>query len=334
MFAVPRDRLVRVHASSGTTGNPTTVGYTAGDIDALGRPHRPHAGRRRHAARRHAAERLRLRPVHRRPRPALRLRAPRRHGPADLRRQHRAPAQAHARLRRHGAVRARRRTPSTWPKRRATAACGPTTCPSAVGFHGAEPWTNEMRRQIEDGLGIDALDIYGLSEMGGPGRGLRVPLQGGHARQRGPLPGRDRRPETLRAAARGRGRRARRHHPEPGGPAAHPLPHPRPLQPHLRALRVRPHLRSHDQAGRAHRRHADHPRRQRLPQPDRRSPHDDPADRAALPDRGRPQGPPRHGRGLDRGRRGRLRRDHGPAREVRALGAGSASTACSTSRCR
>ena len=28
MFAVPRDRLVRVHASSGTTGNPTTVGYT------------------------------------------------------------------------------------------------------------------------------------------------------------------------------------------------------------------------------------------------------------------------------------------------------------------
>ena len=32
MFAVPRDGLVRVHASSGTTGNPTTVGYTAGDV--------------------------------------------------------------------------------------------------------------------------------------------------------------------------------------------------------------------------------------------------------------------------------------------------------------
>jgi phenylacetate-CoA ligase len=33
MFAVPRERLVRLHASSGTTGKPTVVGYTAGDID-------------------------------------------------------------------------------------------------------------------------------------------------------------------------------------------------------------------------------------------------------------------------------------------------------------
>src|SRR5689334_2700432 len=33
MFAVPREKVVRVHASSGTTGKPTVVGYTAGDID-------------------------------------------------------------------------------------------------------------------------------------------------------------------------------------------------------------------------------------------------------------------------------------------------------------
>ena len=33
MFAVPREDLVRVHASSGTTGKPTVVGYTAADID-------------------------------------------------------------------------------------------------------------------------------------------------------------------------------------------------------------------------------------------------------------------------------------------------------------
>jgi phenylacetate-CoA ligase len=45
----------------------------------------------------------------------------------------------------------------------------PADLPIRVGFHGAEPWSNEMRRQIENGLGIDALDIYGLSEMGGPG---------------------------------------------------------------------------------------------------------------------------------------------------------------------
>ena len=45
----------------------------------------------------------------------------------------------------------------------------PQDLPLRVGYFGAEPWTNEMRLQIEDGLGIDALDIYGLSEMGGPG---------------------------------------------------------------------------------------------------------------------------------------------------------------------
>jgi phenylacetate-CoA ligase len=45
----------------------------------------------------------------------------------------------------------------------------PGDLPIRVGFHGAEPWTNELREQIEAALGIDALDIYGLSEMGGPG---------------------------------------------------------------------------------------------------------------------------------------------------------------------
>jgi len=36
---------------------------------------------------------------------------------------------------------------------------------------GAEPWTNEMRRDIEEKLGIDAMDVYGLSEIMGPGVG-------------------------------------------------------------------------------------------------------------------------------------------------------------------
>ena len=38
-----------------------------------------------------------------------------------------------------------------------------------VGVFGAEPWTNEMRREIEERLGIDAIDVYGLSEVLGPG---------------------------------------------------------------------------------------------------------------------------------------------------------------------
>ena len=37
------------------------------------------------------------------------------------------------------------------------------------GFFGAEPWTDGMRRQIEAGLGLEAFDIYGLTELGGPG---------------------------------------------------------------------------------------------------------------------------------------------------------------------
>ncbi len=74
MFAVPREKLVRVHASSGTTGKPIVVGYTQGDIeiwsDVMARSIRAAGGRTRHDH----AQRLWLRPVHRRPRRALRRR--------------------------------------------------------------------------------------------------------------------------------------------------------------------------------------------------------------------------------------------------------------------
>ena len=50
MFAVPREQVVRVHASSGTTGKPTVVGYTQSDIDTLGRPGRALDPRRRRPA--------------------------------------------------------------------------------------------------------------------------------------------------------------------------------------------------------------------------------------------------------------------------------------------
>ena len=75
MFAVPREQVVRIHASSGTTGKPTVVGYTRNDIDTwadlVARSIRAAGGRRR----RHRARGLRLRPVHRRPGRALRRRA-------------------------------------------------------------------------------------------------------------------------------------------------------------------------------------------------------------------------------------------------------------------
>ncbi len=49
MFAVPMDNVVRIHASSGTTGKPTVVGYTARDIETWSELHGPGSGcRRRH----------------------------------------------------------------------------------------------------------------------------------------------------------------------------------------------------------------------------------------------------------------------------------------------
>ncbi|MBR6682581.1 MAG: phenylacetate--CoA ligase [Clostridia bacterium] len=48
-----------------------------------------------------------------------------------------------------------------------------------AGVFGAEPWTNEMRRQIEDLLGIKAFDIYGLTEIIGPGVGFECGEQTG-----------------------------------------------------------------------------------------------------------------------------------------------------------
>lgn len=48
-----------------------------------------------------------------------------------------------------------------------------------VGIFGAEPWSEEMRREIEKGLGIKAYDIYGLSEVSGPGVGMECQYQNG-----------------------------------------------------------------------------------------------------------------------------------------------------------
>ena len=45
----------------------------------------------------------------------------------------------------------------------------PAACSLQVGIFGAEPWTDELRAEIEARLGIDAVDIYGLSEVMGPG---------------------------------------------------------------------------------------------------------------------------------------------------------------------
>ena len=74
-LTVRRDRLVRLHSSSGTTGRPTAVFHTRRDLGGLDRPARALALDDRHAPRRRLPEHDGLRALHRRPRPALRRRA-------------------------------------------------------------------------------------------------------------------------------------------------------------------------------------------------------------------------------------------------------------------
>ena len=105
LFAVPREQVVRLHASSGTTGKATVVGYTQARHRPLGRPDGALHGLRRRAAGRHRAQRLWLRPVHRRARRALRRRAARLHRRAGVRRHDRAAGHADAGFRRPRAVR-------------------------------------------------------------------------------------------------------------------------------------------------------------------------------------------------------------------------------------
>ena len=168
MLAVPREKLARVHASSGTTGKPTVVGYTAGDIDVWaavvarsiyasgGRP-----GDLAHVAygyglftgglgAHYGAEKLgcTIVPVS---------------GGATERQ-----AQLIADFRPDIIM----VTPSYMlnildEMERAKMSLREVS--PRIGIFGAEPWTNDMRAEMEARCGIDAVDIYGLSEVIGPG---------------------------------------------------------------------------------------------------------------------------------------------------------------------
>ncbi len=168
LLARAREDIVRVHASSGTTGNPTTVAYTRGDVelwaDLIARTLaaggvRPGdllqnaygyglftGGLGLH----YGAERLGCTVV-----------------PISG-----GNTERQLKIMRDFGATALSCTPS-YAMYLGEAArdhgLRPEDLPIRVGFHGAEPWTNELRVQIEAALGIDALDIYGLSEMGGPG---------------------------------------------------------------------------------------------------------------------------------------------------------------------
>jgi phenylacetate-CoA ligase len=168
MLAVPRDQLARIHASSGTTGRPTVVGYTAHDIDIWARL---------------VARSMRAAGV----RPGHLVHIAYGYGlfTGGLGAHYGAEClgctvipmsggQTEKQVRlivdlRPDAIMV---TPSYMlaiADEFARQGLDPRGCSLRVGIHGAEPWTESMRREIEERFDMHAVDIYGLSEVMGPG---------------------------------------------------------------------------------------------------------------------------------------------------------------------
>ena len=168
MFAVPMDRIVRIHASSGTTGKPTVVGYTAKDIDTwshvMARSMRAAGARpgdKVHVAygyglftgglgAHYGAERLGLAVI------------PLGGGMTERQVQLIADFKPEIIM----------VTPSYMlaiADEMERQGFSPRESSLRIGIFGAEPWTNELRAKIEQRVSLQAMDLYGLSEVIGPG---------------------------------------------------------------------------------------------------------------------------------------------------------------------
>jgi len=168
MFAVPMEKVLRIHASSGTTGKPTVVGYTKNDIDlwsnVVARSIRAAGGKPGDMC--HIAYGYGL-------------------FTGGLGAHYGAEQLGCTVIPMSGGNTAKQvqlimdfkpRIIMVTPSYSLNIAdelerqgVNPQDCPLEIGIFGAEPWTNEMRLEIEKRLGIDAVDIYGISEIIGPG---------------------------------------------------------------------------------------------------------------------------------------------------------------------
>jgi phenylacetate-CoA ligase len=168
MFAVPRENCARIHASSGTTGKPTVVGYTLKDIDTWStvvarsiRAGGAKPGDMVHISygyglftggmgAHYGAEKLGLTVVP--------------FGGGQTERQVQLIQDFKSNI--------IMVTPSYMlaiADEFERQGIDPKTSSLRIGIFGAEPWTNDMRAAIEKRMNIDAVDIYGLSEVMGPG---------------------------------------------------------------------------------------------------------------------------------------------------------------------
>ena len=168
MFAVPREKINRIHASSGTTGQPTVVGYTASDLDmwadVMARSLRASGLRRGHLL--HNAYGYGLFTG------GLGV-----HGGAEKMGLTVVPVsggmtERQVRLIEDFQADGITVTPSYMLSildAYHAAGLDPRKSPLKVGIFGAEPWTNAMRTEVEQAFDMHAVDIYGLSEIMGPG---------------------------------------------------------------------------------------------------------------------------------------------------------------------
>jgi phenylacetate-CoA ligase len=171
MFAVPTDQVVRVHASSGTTGKPTVVGYTKRDIANWGAL----VARSLSAAGLRPGDRLHNAYGYGLFTGGLGI-----HYGAETLGVMTIPmsggqTQKQVMLLNDFGATALCCTPSyalNIAEEAEALGLDPRKLPLKVGIFGAEPWSEEMRYEIESRLGIDAIDIYGLSEVMGPGVGV------------------------------------------------------------------------------------------------------------------------------------------------------------------
>jgi len=168
LFAVPREQVARIHASSGTTGKPTVVGYTSDDLEmwaaVMARSIRAAGGRAGHILHNaygyglftgglgahYGAEKLGCTVV------------PVSGGMTERQVQLIQDFQPDLIM----------VTPSYMlaiVDEMERQGIDPRSTSLKVGIFGAEPWTNEMRREMERRLDLHAVDIYGLSEVIGPG---------------------------------------------------------------------------------------------------------------------------------------------------------------------
>ena len=168
LFAVPREQISRIHASSGTTGQPTVVGYTKNDLKMWSGV----------VARCMRASGLRPGDVlHNAYGYGLFTGGLGVHGGAEAAGLTVVPVSGGMTQRQVRLIEDFRAdgitvTPSyalSILDEYAKQGLDPRKSPLKVGIFGAEPWTNNMRREIEEAFDMHAVDIYGLSEVVGPG---------------------------------------------------------------------------------------------------------------------------------------------------------------------